>query len=163
MLVDTRKADHRKLRLTTVDELLGEIDRIVAAEKAGKLRRTGNWTTGQIFGHLASWMNFAYEGFPPRSKPPFFIRWLLKKKKLQYIRDGMPRGVKIPGVPGGTHATGDLTTEEGARRLRTVLQRMKNREPVKFHSPAFGEMEHDERIAFQLRHAECHLGYLHPS
>lgn len=35
---------------------------------------------------------------------------------------------------------------------------MKNREPIKFHSPAFGEMQLDERIAFQLRHAECHLG-----
>lgn len=111
--IDTsRVTDHRRLRFSSLDELLAEIDRIVAADKAGTLRRTGNWSAGQIFGHLAAWMNYAYDGFPAKSKPPFFIRWILKRKKVAYLRNGMPRGVKIPCVAGGTHATDPMTTEE---------------------------------------------------
>jgi len=164
-IVDTGKVtDYRKLRFSTIDELLKEIDRLVAADNGGKLRRTGNWTAGQIFGHLAGWMNFSYEGFPKRgARPPWFIRFILRMKKKAYMRDGMPRGVKIPGIEGGTFATEPLSTQEGAQRLRAVLLRMKNREPVLHHSPAFGEMSDEERIAFQLRHAEVHLGFLHPS
>jgi hypothetical protein len=155
-------AEHRTLRFLSIDDLLAEIDRIVESERADTLRRTGNWTAGQIFGHLAAWINFGYEGFPKGAHPPFFIRWILKRKKQQYLRESMRRGVRIPRAIEGTFGTEVHSTEEGAKRLRGALARLKNREPVKFHSPAFGEMPHDERVAFQLRHAELHLGYLHP-
>jgi hypothetical protein len=162
MPIDTAKVtDHRRVRFNSIEDVLADIDRIVAAEQAGKLRCTGNWTAGQVFNHLASWINFAYEGYPGKG-PPWFIRIILKMKKKQYLRDGMRRGVRIPGVKDGTFATDALSTQEGAQRLRAALLRMKNRDPVRFESPAFGAMEHDERIAFQCRHAELHMGYLHP-
>lgn len=160
-VVNTAKvADRRKLRFGSIDELLADIDRIVNADKAGKLRRSGNWTAGQAMGHLASWMNYAYEGFP--AKPPWFIKIILKLKRAKYLREGMPAGVRIPGKAEGTFATEALSTEEGAERLRKALRRMAGNEPVKFHSPAFGEMSHEDRIAFNLRHAELHLSFLHP-
>lgn len=162
MLIDTKSAPYRKLRFNTIDDLMTEIDRIVASDDRGMLKRTGNWSPGKIFGHLAGWMNFSYEGFPKGAHPPWFIRWLIRRKKYTYLREGMPRGVRIPRLEDGTLATQEMTTEEGAKRLRGALQRLKNREPVKFHSPAFGEMEYDERVQFQLRHAELHLGYLQP-
>src|SRR5688572_10736600 len=87
--------DRRKLRFNTVDDALEEIDRIVQADKAGTLQQTGNWTAGQIFGHLAAWLMYAYEGFPI-GPPPFFIRWMLKMRKQRYLRDGLPAGVRIP-------------------------------------------------------------------
>ena len=44
-MIDTSKVqDRRKLRFHSIDDLLADVDRIVAAEKAGTLRRTGNWT-----------------------------------------------------------------------------------------------------------------------
>ena len=158
--VNTKVADRRRLRFSTVDELLADVDRLVAAEKAGSLRRTGNWTAGQVFGHLATWTNFAYEGYPFR--PPWFIRWILRKKKAAYLRDGMPAGVRIPKVPNGTFGTELMGTEEGAKRLRGALLRLKSGEPPKFDSPAFGKLNHEERIAMNLRHAELHLSFLHP-
>jgi len=163
--VNTAKvADHRTLRFETIDDLLAEIDRIVEAERAGPrgLRRTGNWSTGQIFGHLASWINYAYEGFPAGATPPRFVKVIVRLTKKRWLTKPMPRGFKIPRVAEGTFGTEEMTTEEGARRLREALERLKRREPAKFHSPAFGPATDDERIAGNLRHAELHLGFLHP-
>ena len=69
--IETGKVqERRRLRFNNVDELRAEIDRILTAERAGTLRRSGNWTTGRVFGHLATWINYGYEGFPMR--PPWF-------------------------------------------------------------------------------------------
>jgi len=159
--IDTAKAEHRAMRFATIDDLLAEIDRIIAAERAGTLRRSGNWSVGRIFSHLAAWIEYAYDGFPPGARPPWIIRFMLKFMKKKYLRGGMPRGVRIPGPAEGTFGTDDLTTDEGARRLRAALARLKNREPSRFHSPAFGPVSDDERIAMTLRHAETHLGFVH--
>ena len=153
--------DRRRLRFASLDDVIADVERIVAADRAGNLRRTGNWTAGQCFGHLAAWMTFAYEGFPMR-RPPWFIRWLIRRKKAKYLHEGMPAGVRIPGVKGGTAATEPLSIEEGAARLRRAIQRLKSNEPEKFESPAFGPLSHEERVALNLRHAELHLSFLHP-
>ena len=160
-MIETKTVtDRRKLRFNSIDDLLADIDRIVAADKAGKLRRTGNWTAGQAMGHLAAWISYGYDGFPMKP-PPWFIRIILKMMKEKYLRDGMPAGVKIPKVDAGTYAIDVISTDEGASRLRKALARLKSGEPAKFDSPAWGKMPQDERIALNLRHAELHLGFLH--
>ena len=160
-MVDTSKVlDRRRLRFGTLDDLLADIDRIVAADKAGTLRRTGNWTAGQVMGHLATWINYAYEGYPFR--PPWFIRVILRMKKNKYLRDGMPAGVHIPRVPNGTYATDTMTTDIGADRLRRALKRLLTGEPAKYESPAFGKMTLEERVALNCRHAELHMSFLRP-
>lgn len=162
-VVDTGNiAEHRELRFSSLDDLLAELDRVVAAEKTGTLRRTGNWTTGQTFGHLAAWIDYAYDGYPPGSTPPWFVRVIVRMMKKSFIRKPMQRGFKIPRAPGGTYAAEPVSTEEGARRLRQALERLQRREPTRFDSPVFGPMTDDERIALNLRHAELHLGYLWP-
>ena len=160
-MIDTKTADRRKLTYTSLDDVLADVEKIVAADKAGKLRCTGNWTAGQAMGHVAAWMNYPYDGFPI-GKPPFFIRWILKFLKGKYLREGMSAGVRIPKVDNGTFATDKLSTDEGAARLRKSLARMKGKEVAKFDSPAFGKMSDQERLALNLRHAELHLSFLHP-
>jgi hypothetical protein len=161
-MIDTAKVqDRRPLRYGSVDDVLADVDRIVAAERAGTLRRTGNWTAGQAMGHVAAWINFAYEGFPMKP-PPWFIRLILRRMKSKYLRGGLPSGVRIPKAEHGTYAVEPLATDEGASRLRTALQRLKSDEPANYDSPAWGKMEHEERVAINLRHAELHLSFLHP-
>lgn len=154
-------SDRRRLRLHTIDDALADVERIVTADRAGKLRRTGNWTAGQTLGHIATWINYAWEGYP-FSAPPWFIRAILRLKKRGYIQNGMPAGVHIPRAEGGTYATKDMSTEEGARLLRSALSRLKSGEAVKFESPGWGKMTKEERVALNLRHAELHLSFLHP-
>lgn len=110
--------------------------------------------------HLANWIGYAYEGYPLRA-PPFFIRWILRRRLPAMLRHGMPRGVRIPGVKAGTVGMDELETARAAQRLLQALQRLASDEPTKFDSPAFGPLSHEDRIALNLRHAELHLGYLH--
>jgi len=52
--VDTGKiVGRRPLRFETIDQMMAEVDRLVEAERAGRIKRLGNWT--QILGHLSAW------------------------------------------------------------------------------------------------------------
>ena len=151
--------EFRKLRFDSIEDCVSEVDRIAAAGEQGSLRTLGNWTPGQILSHVASWIEYAYDGFPV-SSPPFFVRWILRWQLRSMLRNGMPRGVRIPGVKGGTTGMDDVPTAEAARRLVLALERLKTKVPAKFESPAFGPMSVDDRIQLNLRHAELHLGFL---
>jgi hypothetical protein len=155
----SQPADRRAVRFETVDELRAEITRLLAADAAGRLRHSGQWTAGQTFGHLAAWIEYAYTGFPTRV--PWFVRLFIRLKLDRYLRDGLPAGVRIPGARGGTYGIEPLDTAEGARRLRAALDRLE-REPARYDSPAFGKLTEPQRVALNLRHAELHLSYLHP-
>jgi hypothetical protein len=161
-MIQTRTAERRALHFTSIDEILADVDRIIASERAGTLRCTGNWTVGQTFGHLAAWINFAYEGFPPGAHPPWLVRVIAKLLKNTILYKPMRPGMKIGRIPEGTLGIEPMTIDEGARRLREALRRLQRREPPRFHSPALGPLTDDERIALNFRHAELHLGFLHP-
>ena len=160
--IDTGKVtERRKLRFQSLAELSAEVDRIAQADAAGRLRTTGNWSPGQVLGHLAAWINYGWDGYPFPT-PPWFVRFFLKFMRKKYLRDGMPGGVKIPNAEHGTYGTEKLSTDEGAARLRNAIKRLQSGEAPRFDSPAFGRMSHDDRIALNLRHAELHLSFLHP-
>lgn len=150
---------HRKLRFDSIEDCILEVGRIVEADRAQKLRCTGNWTPGQILGHLAAWIEYGYEGYPIKP-PPFFIRWILRLNLKRMLHKGMSKGVRIPGIEGGTTGIEDLPTSEAAHRLLDALDRLNRNEPARFDSPAFGPMSHEDRVRLNLRHAELHLGFL---
>lgn len=159
--VDTSKVtDRRSLRFNTIDDLLADIDVLVAADKAGKLRSIGNWTLGQAFGHLASWIEYSYSGYP--FKTPWLIRFILKFLVKGYIKNGMPAGRRIPNTSNGTYGTEVLSTDDGAARLKKALLRLRS-EPAQYDSPAFGHLSDADRTLLNLRHAELHLSFFRPA
>jgi hypothetical protein len=158
--VNTSKvAGRRNLRFESLDQALAEVDRLAAAERAGRLRHVGNWTLGQALGHLATWSEYAYTGVP--LKPPFFIRWYLRLRKQKFLYGPMGAGVKIPGVKGGTLGTEPMPLEEALGRFRRVTERLKTDPPIA-PNVIFGQLTHEEEIALNLRHAELHLGFFLP-
>ena len=158
--IDTGKvADRRKLRFETIDQMMAEVDRLVAAEQAGRLKQLGNWTLGQALGHLAVWSEYSYTGTP--LKPPLWVKWLVRMRKQAFLYGPMRAGVKIPGVPGGTLAIDEMPLNEALPRLQRVMSRLKSEVPTAPNS-IFGPLTHQEWIALQLRHAELHLGFLVP-
>lgn len=159
MAVRTSKVQRRSLSFATIPDALAEIDRIVAAEKSGTLRRLGNWSTGQIFHHVATWINFAFDGYPPSLRPPWIIKFLVGFQKNKFIRGPLPAGVKIPRVANGTLATEETATDVGADELRRALQRLQAGCPTQ-DNVLFGKLTHDEWIQLNLRHAELHLSFL---
>lgn len=152
-------AGRRTLRFESLDEMLADVDRLAEAERAGRLKRLGNWTLGQALGHIAGWMDYGFTGFP--LKAPFFVRWIVRLRKRQYLYGSMPAGVRIPRVEGGTRATEPLSLDEGLARLRRVSERLQKEAPT-VPSPVFGPLTHAESIALNLRHAELHLGFFVP-
>jgi hypothetical protein len=160
MPVNTGKvAGRRTLRFDSIDEALADVERLVTAERAGRLKRLGNWTLGQTLGHLATWAEYAYTGAP--IKAPFFVRWILRLRKRKYLYGSMPSGVRIPRVEGGTLGTDLVALEEGRERFRRAMERLK-KEPPTAPSPVFGLLTHEEGIALNLRHAELHLSFFIP-
>ena len=158
--VDTAKvAGRRVLHFASIDQLTADVDRLAEAERAGRLRRLGNWTLGQALAHLAAWAEYGYTGFP--LKVPFFIRWILRLRKRRFVQGPLPAGVRIPRVEGGTLATDVVPPDEALERFRRVMARLKA-EPPTVPSPAFGPLTHEEAIAINLRHAELHLGFFVP-
>ncbi|HYF15757.1 MAG TPA: DUF1569 domain-containing protein [Phycisphaerales bacterium] len=162
MAVDTKKAERRALRFEDYDAVRRELDALEAAHLAGTLRATGNWTPGQVCAHLAFFMNAALDGYPRElSGPPAFVRVLLKLAKNRYLRKGLPVGVRIPRVPGGTVGAEAVGFEEGLSRLRAACARLERHAPTR-PNPVFGPMTHEEWKAINLRHCELHLGFVHP-
>ncbi len=158
--VDTGKvAGRRVLRFASIDELMAEVERLAGSERAGRLRRLGNWTLGQALGHLATWTEYGYTGVP--LKVPFFVKWIMKGRKQKFLNEPMRAGARIPRVKGGTLATDPIPLDDGLERMRRVMQRLKSEPPTK-PSPLFGLLTHDESIAMALRHAEMHLGFFVP-
>jgi hypothetical protein len=160
--IDTSKVtDRRNLRFNSPDDLWRDVDQIAAADRAGRLRRTGNWTTGQTFGHLAAWTSFPYDGYPPTLRAPWFVILILKGRKNKYLNQGLPAGVHIPKVPGGTAGIEPLALDEGLSRLRGAWDRLR-KSPPSVPNPIFGPLSYQEWINLNLRHGELHLSFLHP-
>lgn len=162
--VDTRSVPvsgqgARKLHFADLDEVRAEMMRIANAEREGRIRKLGNWDAGTIFSHLATWIDYSFDGFPSQLNPPWIIRFILKFQKSRFLNKPMPRGVKIPGIKQGTLATEVVGLEEGVRHLGSSLERLKREKPTQ-RSVLFGEMTHEEWIKGTLRHAELHMSYL---
>jgi len=162
-MVDTaRVKDHRPLRFNASGDVLADADRIAASERAGKLRLSGNWTAGQSFGHLAMWIDYAYDGYPPGFGPPLIVRFVIKTfMKKRFIHGPMKTGVRIPGVKGGTLAIEPIPLETGLDHLRRAWARL-DAAPPGTPNILLGPLTHDEWKKLHLRHAELHMGFLHP-
>lgn len=162
MTIDTTKAKRRPVRYTSLDELLADAERIAAAERAGKLTRTGNWTAGQSFGHLAGWTDAAYNGYPSdMPSMPWAFKIIVRLLKNRILHEGMPVGMKLRGVEGGTKFIEPLALNDGLARLRRTVSRVQTTQPT-HRNPIFGTMTREECELMLLRHAEIHLSFLNP-
>jgi hypothetical protein len=150
-------AQRRTLQFESIDQILAELEVLAAAEKEGKLRALGTWTAGQNLGHLASWIDYSYDGVP--FKVPFIARIIMRPMKKRFLFKPMKPGSRIPKVPGGTVGIDVIPFDEGISKFRNNLNRLKAKPPEIPHA-LFGPLTHEEWIAQHLRHAELHLSFL---
>jgi hypothetical protein len=153
----------RSLRLESLDELAAEIERLVAAHAAGRLRATGGWTPGQIFEHLAKLIEFSYDGFP------FTARWHIRAVSRvakwiawkPFVRWVFRPGYTLEGSERALLPADDVSFDAGAARLRAAVGRMRTGEPMRQPSPFEGAITSEQWQFVHLRHAELHLSFLH--
>jgi hypothetical protein len=157
MKIDTAKVSARRtLRFNSPGEMEADVAKLVEAERAGRVTRVGNWTLGQALNHLGAWVTFAFEEHP--LKPPFFVRWIVGMRKNKYINVGLPAGVSIPKVEGGTVACEPTGLDEGLARFNAAWARLKKERPTR-PNVIFGPLSHPEWINLNLRHAELHFSF----
>lgn len=149
----------RELRFETVEEAIRDAERLVGAERAGRLRRLGNWTLGQALGHVAAWASYPYEGYP--ITPPWIVRVLGPLMKKRLLRGPLPRGYRLPGVAGGTYATEALDAGIAVDRYRAALRRLAATPPTR-PNPVLGPLTPDEWLRLNLGHAALHQSYFIP-
>lgn len=165
MPVHTRRVRNRRpLRFHTTSDVLADARAIALAEERGSLTRLGNWTPGQAFGHIAAYVHFAYDGYPKvrgKSKAPWIIRFLTGFFKARFLQRGLPAGMSIPGIEGGTFAIDPMPTDVGLAKLEEALARLERETPTQ-ENPVLGALTHEEWKLLQLRHAELHLSFQVP-
>lgn len=149
----------RALRLETLADVIAEAERVRESERAGRLVRKGNWTAGQAVGHLATWIDYGFEGYPMTATPEAQAR--TRARKPAALREGLLAGVRLPGIAEGTTGTEVLEAGEAIRRYRGACARLERGMPTHPH-PYFGAMTREEWLMLHLRHAELHLSYFHP-
>lgn len=158
-MIDTKKVTRRQLRFRSIAEMEREVDRLVAADRAGRIQLKGNWTLAQMLAHLAAWVDYNYIGFPiPRA--PLMIRLVLKLMRGKMLSGSMPQGIRLPNVKEGTlGADPGVSLDDALAKFHGAIGRLKAGDPPRHPSPAFGAMTLDEVVKLTLRHAELHLGF----
>lgn len=157
-VIDTSQVkDRRPVRFETIEQAIADAQAISVAANDGRLRRLGNWSAGQAFGHVAAWINFAYDGYPGAPSPEFAAA--ARARRDDVLQKGMVQGVRFGAVaPDGTWGTDDMLLADGLNRLRNAWARLR-RSPPDVEHPFFGDLSHSDWIRLNLRHAELHQGF----
>ncbi len=155
----TTEPARRTLRFAGPAEDLADAESIVAADRAGRLRRTGNWTAGQALGHIAAWIDFAFDGYPLTVAPEAAL--IARQFLPRILEQGMQAGYRFAGVEDGTYGITKYPADEGLDRLRRAWARLEKQIPPREHA-FFGPMTHEQWIQQNLRHAELHQSFFHP-
>src|SRR5688500_8446539 len=139
----------RALRFERVEDAIADAEKLVAAERQGRLDRAGNWTLGQTLGHLATWASYPFEGYPPEVRAPLPVRMILGLMRNRILSKGMMPGVRIRGIPNGTLGLDPLPTGEGLQRFRADFERIGSTCP-NCVNPVFGKLTHEQWIQLNL-------------
>lgn len=162
MAINTRSAPRRSLRFEDFNAIRRELETLEAAQRGARLSTSGNWTPGQNLSHLAAFVKYPYDGYPPElANPPWFIRLITKMMKNRLIHKSMASGFHIPGIPAGTTGMVDAPFEQALSDYRAALSRME-KGPPGIPNPILGPLTHEEWKLLQCRHAELHLSFLQP-
>lgn len=157
--VDTRCIRPRQIELHTPAQAIAEATRLAELARAGKLRTMGNWSAGQIFAHLAWWIEAIDENKGP--KPPWFMKLIGPMIKKKILHGPLMTGFRIPRSATGTFGDEPCELEEGFARFCQAMQRLdRAAPPLPDRHPLFGSMSGKDWLSLHLRHAELHLGFL---
>jgi hypothetical protein len=161
--VDTgRVAGRRTVRLRTLDDLQAEVDRITAADAAGRLRTLGNWSAAQILWHVGRLIELSIDGFPFRyRRGPEWITRLFRLLAWRWlIALAFRPGFVNPPEAATLEPDPAVTLDAAGAYLKHQLARIRNGERMTQECSVEGVYSHEQWVYIHLRHAELHLSFL---
>jgi len=153
MIDPAKTAERRQLHFNSPDDILADLDRI----DRGPHITTATWTGGQIFEHLARFVDCSLDGFP--MKLPWWMRAAGRLFKKKFLKGPMPSGIKNRGEAADAFHPGPTSWDDGMAHYRKSLARLRS-EVQRKPSPLFGELTRDEWEQLHCRHAELHLSFI---
>jgi hypothetical protein len=144
--------DRRTLDFGSLDEVLAEVDRLLAGH-----RTVGRWTLGQILYHLATAIRVTCRGRPvPEARP---VSDEVRERFFRLRR--FPEGLEAPHPRLVPPVDADARTE--AEALRQAIARWAAAPgPFSAH-PLLGPMNKVEWTQFHCIHCAHHLGFAIPA
>lgn len=145
-------ADRRALTFDRLDDVMPEVDRLLAGYEA-----VGAWSLGQICRHLAVGFELLMDGGPAATPAR-----ALDAVRVRFLRrDRFPDGVAVPLAalvpPPG------LDDRAEAESLRAALARFATHPGPLAPHPYLGPLTRDEWVRFHCLHAAHHLGFAVPT
>ena len=154
-------ATRRTLNFDSLDASVADAENLLASgyDKAGQ------WSLGQVSGHLANWLGFAMDGFPKAPPPIRLMLWLARHsvgpKKLKHVLATGDMGIGKPTMPQSIPPA-DTDDREGVTRFAEVVSRVNRFAGTPLPSPFFGPMDRDTWVKLNCVHAAHHLSFLTP-
>lgn len=151
-----------ELRFQTLDEIKSDVETL---QRAGYSAH-GKWDLSQMCEHLADWMTYPLDGFPPM---PWFVRCLigtmrtLRGKAIyrQFVAS-QRMATNSPTAPQSVHSP-NPNAADSVQRLVQSIDRLKSHRGDILPSPLFGALNKEELIALQKAHCAHHLRFLTPN
>jgi Protein of unknown function (DUF1569) len=151
----------RELRFSSLDAAVADAEMLLARG----YDRAGNWSLGQCAGHMANWLTYPLDGFPPL---PLFLKpifWIVRTTSANKILDKVIREQKMqpgaatapPSVPAAT-----VNDQAEVERFKSAVIRWNNFSGDYIPSPLFGKQSKERFTALHLVHAAHHLSFLVP-
>ncbi len=150
----------RELTFSALDEILAEVH----ALPADRLTAVGNWSPAENVDHVAKAIGFTVHGFP-EGKPPLLQKLLFtavfKVMAGKLLRMKLKPGLKFPGGLQYFAPEPGVAWDEAVRRLDQNIADAKTHR-MTHPSPVAGRLTHEQWTLLHCRHAELHLGMIHP-
>jgi hypothetical protein len=161
--IDTRRvANRRPVHLPTIDDLVAEVDRVIAAASAGKVRPLGNWSPAQVLWHIGRLIELSFDGFPFRYRrgPEWITRLFRLLAWRRLIALAFRPGFKNPPEAAGLEPDPSVSLDAAAAYLAHQVARIRNGERMTQECSIEGPYTHQQWVYIHLRHAELHLSFL---
>ncbi len=157
-----RTRPRRAVRLRTIDDLLGEVDRVESATRSGQIRTLGNWTPAQVLWHIAKLIELSFDGFPFRYKrgPVWMMRLMRLLSWRGLIWLAFRPGFRNPPEAAVLEPDSAVSLESAAAFLRQQIDRVRRGEQMTQCCSVDGPYSHEQWLYTHLRHAELHLSFV---
>ncbi len=153
-MVDTKKCPRREVDYHSLDDIVAEAERLVAANAT----TTGNWSVGRILEHLARTIDLSIDGTD--LKAPWLLRLFLSKiMKKRVLHNKMSPGYQLPPKVAAVILSDEIDAQTALEHLQKSAERLKeetHREP----SPFLGPMTVEEWNLLHCRHSELHMSFI---
>lgn len=158
MTINTSQvAGRRQLKFSNAQDLIDEIDHILAAPS---IQTLGNWSAAQVFEHLRLTASIGVGEFSVPT--PLWMRLAGPLFKPFLLNRPMRSGVKLPkNIDTLICHPNNEDTQQAGRAFQQIVRRLAQGEGIATH-PFLGKMTTEDWIKLQMRHAELHLSFLIP-